>query len=131
MSDPVKQGASLSNDLALDRTYLAAERTLMGWIRTAISMISFGFTIGKLSQIIDDVHLKGLLHIRTFSVTGVAQSLVVLGTGGLALACAQHWSRIKTLRGMGFPRPISVTLVIGVLLALLGAFAFVALAMAL
>jgi uncharacterized membrane protein YidH (DUF202 family) len=32
--------------LALDRTRLASERTLMACVRTALSMISFGFTIG-------------------------------------------------------------------------------------
>ena len=33
--------------LALDRTHLAHERTLMAWVRTATSLISFGFTIYK------------------------------------------------------------------------------------
>jgi putative membrane protein len=122
---------SLSNDLALDRTYLASERTLMGWIRTAISMISFGFTIGKLSQIIDEIEFHGLWRVRMMSVTSVARTLVVLGTTGLAMACVQHRGRIKSLRTMGLTRPISITLVIGVLLTMLGAFAFVALAMAL
>jgi len=37
-------------DLALLRTLNAAERTLMAWIRTAISMIGFGFTIYKFFQ---------------------------------------------------------------------------------
>jgi putative membrane protein len=36
--------------LAVARTALAANRTLMSWIRTAISMISFGFTIYKVIQ---------------------------------------------------------------------------------
>ena len=48
-------------DLALDRNQLAAERTLMGWIRTALAMISFGFTIGKLGQVVDSVNAKGIL----------------------------------------------------------------------
>jgi len=34
-------------DAATTRTRMAAERTLMAWIRTSLSMISFGFTILK------------------------------------------------------------------------------------
>lgn len=36
-----------SNQMAADRVWMAHERTLMAWIRTATSMISFGFTIYK------------------------------------------------------------------------------------
>jgi hypothetical protein len=32
-------------DHRLDRTVLAAERTLRAWIRSAISLIGFGFTL--------------------------------------------------------------------------------------
>ena len=39
-----------SNELAMERTWLAHERTLMAWVRTATSMISFGFTIYKFFQ---------------------------------------------------------------------------------
>ena len=44
----------LVDALALDRNKLAAERTLMAWVRTALSMISFGFTIYKFLQVIDE-----------------------------------------------------------------------------
>ena len=37
----------LADVLATERTRMAADRTLMGWIRTALSMIGFGFTIYK------------------------------------------------------------------------------------
>ena len=40
----------LNDILALDRTRLAAERTLMGWVRTSFSMMTFGFTIYKVVQ---------------------------------------------------------------------------------
>jgi len=39
--------ADSSTALALERTRLAHERTLMAWVRTATSLISFGFTIYK------------------------------------------------------------------------------------
>jgi putative membrane protein len=38
----------LNTELAFQRTRQAADRTLMAWMRTSISMISFGFSIGKL-----------------------------------------------------------------------------------
>ena len=36
----------------MDRTRLAYERTLMAWVRTATSLISFGFTIYKFRRIL-------------------------------------------------------------------------------
>jgi uncharacterized membrane protein YidH (DUF202 family) len=38
---------NLSDDLSIKRTRLSYDRTLMAWIRTATSLISFGFTIYK------------------------------------------------------------------------------------
>jgi len=37
--------------LAVDRTWLAHERTMLAWVRTAASLISFGFTIYKFFQL--------------------------------------------------------------------------------
>ena len=37
-------------DLAASRTLMAADRSLMAWVRTALSMISFGFTIYKVLE---------------------------------------------------------------------------------
>src|SRR4051794_10744475 len=37
-------------ELAVDRTWLGYERTLMAWVRTAASLISFGFSIYKFFQ---------------------------------------------------------------------------------
>ena len=41
------QPLDTSTRLAIQRTRLASERTLMAWIRTATSLIGFGFTIFK------------------------------------------------------------------------------------
>ncbi len=90
-------------DLALTRSYLAAERTLMGWIRTALSMIGFGFTIGKLGEALQRPELKGLLHMHMYSVRGLADLLVILGTVSLVAACWQHWRRVRALHALGLP----------------------------
>ena len=47
---PMSEELKLNDRLAIDRTRLAAERSLMAWIRTALSMIAFGFTIYKFLQ---------------------------------------------------------------------------------
>jgi putative membrane protein len=35
----------LSDRLAIERTMLAADRTILTWVRTSLSLIGFGFTI--------------------------------------------------------------------------------------
>lgn len=37
----------LPSDMGEMRTIMAADRTLMAWLRTSLSMLSFGFTIYK------------------------------------------------------------------------------------
>ena len=119
-------------DLAMERNYLAAERTLMGWIRTAISMITFGFTIGKLGQVMDSVQVKGALGItKTMSVESIAYFLVILGTVALLAAAFQHWQRVHELYDMGLPRKLSITFYVAIVLASVGGFALSSLIMAL
>ena len=70
--------------LAVDRTRLAHERTLMAWVRTATSMISFGFAIAKL------VPNRGMRALRVHYPDDVPYSnamlvaLLVAGFGLLA-----------------------------------------------
>jgi putative membrane protein len=39
---------NLTNELAKERNQAAAERTMMAWIRTNLSLISFGFGLDKI-----------------------------------------------------------------------------------
>ncbi len=116
----------------MDRTYLADERTLMAWIRTSLSMIGFGFTIGKLGQVIHDIEFKGLLgNTRTVGVKGLAYFLVVLGTVALLEAAVQHWRRLHVLRTMGQSCRFSITFIVAPVLAAIGGFALSSLVLAL
>jgi putative membrane protein len=113
-------------DLALERTYMAAERTLMGWIRTSLSMISFGFTIGKLGEALDSPSVKMMFGNMT-GVESVAYALVVLGTVSLVISAVQNRIEVLKLFHMGLRHKVSLAFVMAVLLSLLGVFAFTAL----
>ena len=109
----------LTDTLAVQRTRMASERTLMGWVRTAISMISFGFTMAKALQFaVEEGALKG---IRANTPENVALILIVLGTVSLGLASCQHWMFVRGLPGEGRgPRRWDLTFTMAGLIVLLG-----------
>lgn len=116
--------------LAVERSYLAADRTLMAWIRTALSMIGFGFTIGKLGQTVSEIELKGGLRgPRMVSVESIAYFLVILGTSALLAALLQYLINIGEYAAMGLRHRISISFVVGVVLVAVGGLAFTALVM--
>ena len=127
--DVSTQLAHERTDMALARNYMASERTLMGWIRTALSMISFGFTIGKLGQTFSEVEVKGVFRgVRVVGVEGIAYFLVVLGTVALFAATVQHVLRVGEYRRMGLGvRPAGLAVIIALLLVIVGGFALTSL----
>jgi uncharacterized membrane protein YidH (DUF202 family) len=95
-------------------------------------MISFGFTIGKLGQVLHEVEVKGIMgHVRTVSTERIAYFLVILGTVALIGAALQHWQRMRELRAMGLSRELPITFIVALLLAVVGGFALSALILAL
>ena len=109
-------------DLAARRTAMAAERTLMAWIRTALAMISFGFTIGKLGDVLSSAEVK--LLGRTTDIAGLAYFLVIIGTLALMLAAVEYRIDTAGLVPRDVRRRPSLAFVIAILLSLLGVFAF-------
>ena len=81
--------------LAYERTRLASERNMMAWIRTATSLISFGFTVYKFFEFEAGKSLPSatgrLLSPRVFA-------LIMIGTGlvALLLSTIEHRRNLKT-----------------------------------
>ncbi len=112
----------LTDILALDRNKLAAERTLMAWVRTALSMISFGFTIYKFLQVIDEQ--SGVPVLRPNAPRNVGLVLTGLGTFVVVAASIQHWSYVKNLRTDKPYHPWDLSFIVACLIAILGALIF-------
>jgi putative membrane protein len=106
-----------STRLAYERTYLAHERTLMGWVRTAISLISFGFTIAKVFEYLREKEGERatLLGPRAIGIIMIATGLVAL-----ALATMQHRRASKVLHERCPGLPPSLAGVMAAFFALLG-----------
>ena len=83
--------------LAIERTRIAHERTLMAWIRTSMSMVSFGFTINELFGYLGQAAGRGATGPRTFGL-----GLIVLGAVALIAASYQH---VVSLGRLGEPAP--------------------------
>jgi len=118
---------NVTNELAKERNRAAAERTLMAWIRTALSLIGFGFGIGKLHAYLETSGVHSHLDpIRSSLIFG--ESFIVLGILGLLAAVVQHVRIMNRLAQPDFAysamRPIAVTVAIALLL--IGAFGFIA-----
>jgi len=113
---------SESTLLAVDRTRLAHERTLMAWVRTATSMISFGFTIAKLVPDRDVTRGAWILDTHTFASIMIAVALVAL-----TFAAVQHRREMSALRTR-YPDhvPYSNAMFVASLVAGFGLLAFLA-----
>lgn len=115
-----------STDLAKERTRQAADRTLMAWIRTCLSLIGFGFGIAKFRDVLVEAGLRrGPEHIHSTMIFGL--SFISLGIFGLLAAVVQHWRILQHIKFENFQytgfRP--VVMATAIILLLIGLFAFI------
>ncbi|MCT0199656.1 DUF202 domain-containing protein [Synechococcus sp. CS-1325] len=123
---------NMTNELAKQRNRDAAERTLMAWIRTCLSLISFGFGLDKIVAAIRSQ--GGVVGHAGIGVRLVSMAFVVTGMVAMAAATLQHRRDLRRLNGDTFvyreqrsiatATAVSLTLIGGVALAMLAYGAF-------
>jgi putative membrane protein len=111
--------ADASTRFSFERTLLSHERTLMAWVRTATSLITFGFTIYKFFQL----ELGASVRPRIPQVIGArefAMIMIAIGLLALILATIQNWQFRQNLRKQHLKIPLSLSSVVGALVSVLG-----------
>jgi putative membrane protein len=112
------------NLLAIERTRAAYDRTLMAAVRTATSLITFGFAIYKFFQL-EITSARGDTPIgpREFSLLMIVTGLLTLISG-----MVEYWRDIRRLRSLQPDMHLSRSLVpvVFVFVSLLGALALAA-----
>lgn len=89
-----KPSHRLPHDLGTLRTVMAADRTLMAWVRTSLSMLSFGFTIYKFLEAA--VQKDQLARIDSPQQVGLF--LAGVGTLSMLLGVTSYWMTLKDLQ---------------------------------
>lgn len=109
--------------LAYDRTRLAYENTMMAWVRTATSLITFGFSVYKFFQF----EAKGAEHVeRLVTPRGFGLMMITFGLVSLALGTVQHVVSLRQLRAQNPAIPRSVAALLAGLMSILGLVALLA-----
>jgi inner membrane protein YidH len=93
-------------NLPVMNTLMAADRTLMSWTRTSLSLLSFGFTIFKILQGLQDA--EGRLVVRTDTPRNAGLFLTAMGTLAMVMGTLEYWQTLKVLdqqRIFARPRP--------------------------
>lgn len=111
--------------LADPRVFFAAERTLLAWVRTGLTVMAFGFVVARFGLFLRLLSLQfgsvlvGPGHNALSNAIGIL--LVLIGVACMVLGAVQHRSYVNTLRPEDVPRshnalyPISLSLVLAVL----------------
>lgn len=73
--------------LAAERNRLALERTLMAWVRTAISLITFGYGFYKAGQF---VGANSPVHQTWFGPRQFGLTMIFIGILALSLGAHEH-----------------------------------------
>lgn len=85
------------------RVLFAAERTLLAWNRTSLSLIAFGFLVERAGLLVQAIEPKGT-HLAQVTLTfWLGISFILLGSFASAYSARQYSALLRTLGPAEFP----------------------------
>jgi len=90
---------------AIVRTRFSSERSLLASIRTSVSLFTFGFSITKFFNYLENQH-EGVQFSEGPYLLGLA--LICLGILSLVPSVIQHAGRLKRAKELGIPRGMPI-----------------------
>jgi putative membrane protein len=132
-SDPAAKDPILHSAMSIPdpRVFFAAERTLLAWLRTGLTIIALGFVVARFGlflQLLSAQSLAGSAHAQAGPSAALGVVFVVVGAIAILVATVQHQRYVSTLQQSDLPpsynRTFAVALsaLIGVMGLLLAAY---------
>ncbi len=78
---------------------LSAERTLLAWIRTGLSLMGFGFVVARFGVFLKETVAKNQEHVEHGDISvWIGTALVMVGVLVSLLTGVQHYRGVKRLQ---------------------------------
>lgn len=88
------------SSLALVRTAFSSQRSLMAWMRTSVSLYTFGFSITKFTDYLEQQE-QGVEFSGNPRLLGLI--FLAMGIAAMVLAVLDHTKRIGRMKQLGLP----------------------------
>ena len=118
---------STNTELAKERNRAAAERTLMAWIRTCLSLIGFGFGVDRIITALQKSVIYGYIDDPLYLTRILGLSFIGIGTIAIVLAALEHRLELHHIKqeNYRYKSRSSLAFFVAISISIIGLFAFV------